>query len=159
MDVGASDEGRTSPKIAPRGHSHSRIVIGFLVGVVGLTLAGGWLLFRDFEDTFSCPPQVWAEGLAADIEALLPSSAIWTDPTISDCDDRRAVTAESVPVTGTESDLAALQTGVAANARRSGWSGLEASHCLEREIDGLATRLWVDVIDDIVSVQASRGAC
>ena len=164
MNAGAGDDVSATRQAAPRGASRGRIaaiVIGALAAVVVLAMAGAWQVLRAHEDTFSCPPQEWAQGLAADVQSLLPPSAIWTDPTISDCDDLRAVTAESVPVTGTESDLSALQTAVVANARRSGWSGVDGSHCLEQEIDGLATRLDVDAggDGDVVTVQASRGGC
>jgi hypothetical protein len=127
--------------------------------VIALAGLGAWKALAYIDENLSCPSAEWSENLASEVQSLLPSSAVWADPTISDCDDRRAVSVESVQITGTGSDLAAVQAAVEADANRSGWSQTGDPHCHEREFEGLSTSLQVVVDGAAVRVQALRGRC
>ena len=126
-----------------------------LVGVVALLILTGmavWRVGAALDESYGCPSQEWAVALGAEVQRLLPADG-GSSPSVSDCDDRRAVQLEAV-------GLDVTADAVRRAALRNGWSETADVTCLEKEFEGLAATLQIaEVTENHVRVAALRGSC
>jgi hypothetical protein len=131
------------PQPPRRKQRRNRLLIIGAVAVLGAVLVGaaGVVAMDSYRDGFEpfCISDEVVAAVQQEVESLVPSGATNLLTAVSDCDDRRSVSAQFTDPTATAEVLSAAATS-------QGWEATPAAGCFQKELDGRAFYLEVGTV-------------